>query len=681
MSDGIISYSGNSMLMEMERKKKEALEATNVNIKPRDELTTHVLGRWDRAKRAKQRIEQTMMDALRSVNGEYPLDKLQAIREAGTSEIYMMLTAQKSRDAKAWILDVYQSSGDRPWSIDPTPVPDLPPNIKQKIQEHVVELMDKAVEIYYQQTGVPVSMEEFNKVVVSHQEEMIDKVKTRITEKARKSAEKMTAKIDDQLSECQWQRQFRNIIDDLVKYPSAIMKVPVLRRKKTLDWGILEGKWEPDVKDAISIDIERVSPFDIYPAPDAEDIEDGYLFERHRLTKFELTQFIGVPGWNEEALRDVLETYKVGGLRDWLTTDAERAKLEQKNDTAILESEKIDALQFWGNIQGRLLKEWGMKAKDIPDDDMEYPVEIWVVNSQVVKSILNPDKLGRKPYFKISWEAQAGAFWGKSIPDIIADLQEACNQHARAIINNTAYASGPISEIDIDRLEDPTDTQIRPMREYLLNTRQYKEGYVVRFTNIPFIANQLITIYNKFKQDMDEVLGLIAPGTRPGKAIDTAAGFSMARTDASRGIKYVVISVDEMVGEMIRRIYDFNMIYDEDESIKGDLRIKAKGASSFVAKEQLAVRRNEFLQTTMNPIDSQIIGPAIRKDILREQAKTLDLPKIAEMLAESELPMTDGTPQLMPRGGQAPPPSPTTLNAAGQPAGGMEQNIFQGARA
>jgi len=41
--------------------------------------------------------------------------------------------------------------------------------------------------------------------------------------------------------------------------------------------------------------------------------------------------------------------------------------------------------------------------------------------------------------------------------------------------------------------------------------------------------------------------------------------------------------------------------------------------------ESLQLRRNEFLQVTANPIDSQIVGPTGRAEILREVAKGLEL--------------------------------------------------------
>jgi RNase P/RNase MRP subunit p29 len=53
--------------------------------------------------------------------------------------------------------------------------------------------------------------------------------------------------------------------------------------------------------------------------------------------------------------------------------------------------------------------------------------------------------------------------------------------------------------------------------------------------------------------------------------------------------------------------------------------IVAKGASNLVAREAAQVRRTEFLATTANPVDMQIMGIEGRAAVLRETAKTLQM--------------------------------------------------------
>ena len=67
------------------------------------------------------------------------------------------------------------------------------------------------------------------------------------------------------------------------------------------------------------------------------------------------------------------------------------------------------------------------------------------------------------------------------------------------------------------------------------------------------------------------------------------------------------------------------MMFEEDESIKGDAQVEARGAVALMQIETLQLRRNEFLQATANEIDSQIVGVEGRSEILREVAKGLEM--------------------------------------------------------
>jgi hypothetical protein len=67
------------------------------------------------------------------------------------------------------------------------------------------------------------------------------------------------------------------------------------------------------------------------------------------------------------------------------------------------------------------------------------------------------------------------------------------------------------------------------------------------------------------------------------------------------------------------------MQYSDDDELKGDVQIIARGADSLIAKEQAAMARTQFLAATANPLDAQIIGVQGRAAVLREVAKGLDM--------------------------------------------------------
>ncbi|MBV5346557.1 MAG: hypothetical protein JZU63_14150, partial [Rhodoferax sp.] len=133
----------------------------------------------------------------------------------------------------------------------------------------------------------------------------------------------------------------------------------------------------------------------------------------------------GVEGYSDGAIRMVLEEYGKGGLRDWIYVDMNKASAEGKSTMGVQQnpSQLIDALQYWGNVQGQLLRDWGMTEEEIPDPLMDYAIEAWVVGTWVIKAVLNPDPLGRKPYYKASYEEVPGAYWGNSVADLCVAMR------------------------------------------------------------------------------------------------------------------------------------------------------------------------------------------------------------------------------------------------------------------
>ena len=99
----------------------------------------------------------------------------------------------------------------------------------------------------------------------------------------------------------------------------------------------------------------------------------------------------------------------------------------------------------------------------------------------------------------------------------------------------------------------------------------------------------------------------------------TASGLSMLMGSAGKGIRQVVMHIDhDIIHPLVHRQFVYNMRYDPDESIKGDVSIVPKGAINLAVKETVNVRRVEFLNATANPIDIQIMGLDGRSAIARE---------------------------------------------------------------
>ena len=591
-------------------------------------LAAYIKQKWMYARMAKEyTIEQKMLKSVRARRGEYDPDKLAQLREQGSSVIYMMLTSNKCRAASSWLRDVLLTgSDDKPWSLKPNPVPDMEPTI---IQGLMLQAQQKLQEMLM--AGLNPSNEEVKEMLL----ELKDAAYRELGDMAEQTAERMERKMHSQLLDGNWTTAFAQFIDDLVTFPSAILKGPVVRNRPTLKWVKDQtGQFVLDVQQTLTLEWERVSPFNIYPAPDASTIQDGYLIERHKLSRGDLVSMLGVDGYSDGAIRGVLDQYGKGGLREWIYVDLTKATAEGKSTTAAGQnpSELIDALQFWGSVQGRLLREWGMTEEEVPDPLAEYPIEAWLIGTWVIKATVNPDPLGRKPYYKASYEEVPGAFWGNSVADLARDTQDICNATARALVNNMSLASGPQVVYNVDRLpEGENVTQIFPWKIWQVTSDPMNGGQApVSFFQPNSQANELMAVYEKFANLADEYTGIpryMTGGNPTGGAGRTASGMSMLMTNAGKSIKQVIANIDEhVIKPCIDRLYYYNMRYSDDQDLKGDVHIQARGAASLMEKESAAQRRNEFLTTALNsPVAQQIVGPQGIAELLRQAAKTLDL--------------------------------------------------------
>jgi hypothetical protein len=639
-------------------------------------LASYLRGCWDRAQIAKKPIENEMLRALRQRNGEYEADKLKQIRDQGGSEIYMMISEVKCRAAESWLRDILLDTGSPPWDLEATPIPDLSPTQSREIQSQFAERVLRMV----QEFGKAPTQEEMAQM----REMVAQDYRFAVLQGAQVRADRMKQKIQDQFVQGGWESAFNDFITDLVTFPAAFVKGPVVRRQRALGWKVdATGRTTVEPIERLAPEYERVDPFYIYPEPGISNINEGYLFEYHPLSRMQLSDLIGVPGYDEDAIRKLLE---IGNGQSWINEDVELIKDEEERKyySYMRPTDVYDALEFWGKVSGKMLREWGMSEEDVPDDAREYDANVWLVGNFVIKAVLNYDPLGEKPYTKTSFIKCPGAFWGKGIPKIIEDLQAVCNAAARALVNNMGISSGPQVEVNVERIPPNEDiTTLSPWKIWqTINDPVGSSAPAIRFTQPESRAAELMGVYDKFSRLADDHSGIPAyvyGDLNVQGAGRTSSGLSMLMGAAGKGIRQVVMHIDaDVVKPIVERQFIYNMRYDDDEAIKGDVQVIAKGSINLAVKETVNIRRIEFLNATANPIDLEILGKDGRATILREVAKGLQMP-VEDVVPSREKSAYQGGIQARAMAAaqaqQAQAPAPT--GPSGEPKGGMAANTVQ----
>ena len=612
-----------------------ARDAANASDAVLTNLAAYIRREFDVMKRHRNNAaagwSNRLLNALRVFNGEYDANKLAEIKRFGGSEVYARVVAMKCRGASSLLRDVYLAP-DRPWGLDPADDPKIPPDIMKSVTELV--------------------QAEIAMLVQAGQQPDIDQIRQRtqqLVESARQAAKKKYAgqariaedKLDEILKAGGFYKALAEFITDLPLFPFAVIKGPVVRIVPTVTW----ENGAAIVKQMPRLTWTRVSPFDIWWTPGVSDIEDAAVIERTRLTRSDLNDLLDLPGYNQDAIRAVLDLYGQGGIVDnWDATDAERAVQESRENPQLNQSGLITCLEYTGNVQGRMLLEYGMEPELVPDELRDYYVQAWIIGNYVIKVQMAPSPRKRHPYYITSFEKVPGTPVGNGLPDILNDIQEASNATLRALINNLSISSGPQVVVNDDRLTDDEDgEELYPWKRWHVQSDPMGNNSAapVSFFQPSSNAQELLGVYQKFVDMADELSAIpkylsgAGAGSGAGR---TASGLAMLMGNASKILQTVAANIDrDILDPLLSALYDMVMLTDQSGILTGEEKVRVLGVSVAVQKETQRARQLEFLQITANPIDSQIVGPKGRASVLRNVASTIGLPGEEIVPSEEQL--------------------------------------------
>ena len=559
---------------------------------------------------------ERLLVGLRAYKGQYDETKLHEIRRYGGSEVYMRMIAQKCRAASSLLRDIYLGA-DRPWALRPPCDPEIPDEIKQKIDE----LMKSEAQMIQQTLGQPPSPQDTQKRKQSLMESAIDAAKKKATDQAKDSEDK----IDEILREGGFYHALAEFLVDLPIFPFACIKGPVVRVIPTVTWP--PGGGQPTVQMKPTLTWERVNPFDLWWSPGVASIENANIIEKKQITRAELNELLGLPGYNNDEITAVLDEYGRGGLYDnWDTTDAERAVLENRENPAWNRTGMLSMMEFNGNVQGRVLQDYGLA---VSDELRDYHVQVWCIGAHVIKAQLSPSPRMRHPYFITSFEKVPGTPLGNGLTDLLTDVQESANATLRSLINNLSIASGPQVVIDDEQIDPSENTEsLFPWKRWhakrnLLAGATSATKDPVSFFQPMDNSDKLIKVLEYLTGVADDVSAIpkYVGGSAGGNAGRTASGLAMLMGNASKILQTVSANIDRDVMEQcLLQLFDLILLTDTSGLLTGEERVTVQGVSVSIQRETQRQRQIEFLQATANPLDQKIVGMKGRGIVLRNVA-------------------------------------------------------------
>lgn len=647
-----------------EQQKEEAFRST---------LSGQIITQFDINRRARDEagIDKEMENSVMQANGEYTPEEKAALGE-DEPEVFMNLTATKSRAARSWIKDLTQPPDGWPFSFSSTPVEDLPVELMQQIEAAFAEdekrisaEIDRAAQQGPAQpapapTGAPQPVAPQAPVVsassASKKLREISKLRREIDEALRNEValhsgaevKKLERKVQDSLAQGGWNQAFSDFIFDFTIFPTAFMKGPNVTTGKRLVW----QAGRPMVKRVVLFETTRISPFDCYPDPSAVTPQEGKFCEHIRLSKKQLSDLAGLDeslGYLPKEIQGILINHPNGVQLSYVDTGLEerRAQLEKRSHRTESTANLYHGIHYWGTASVRDLKEFGYPSLDLVDEQgrfleqwVEVEIEAILVGDTVIKCLVNKDPLGRRPYYCASFHPRPGSIWGLSLPFLMRDIQKMCNAAARSLVVNMAFSAGPQCGIIVDRLADSEDAADQTPRKVWQFTSdpQGNTGKPVEWFNVPSNMNDLLAIFNAFEGKADDVTGVprYAYGNdNVGGAGQTAQGLSMLLESASKGIKSAIKNISE--GVITKRVeYQFYMellkaFEDEDPiNFSGDINVIVHAVEAInIRAAELESQQNLLKLMLEAPVIADMLGYDGMGTILRSVFKTSNFPENA----------------------------------------------------
>jgi hypothetical protein len=560
--------------------------------------------------------------AMRTFHGQYDSQKLSEIRRFGGSEIYARLIATKCRGATSLLRDVYLNT-EKPWGLEATPDPKLPDDMFAAVQELIQAEVGNMVRLGEQ----PAPAEIRDRV-----QGLMAAASRAAIKKARLESEVAFRKLDDLLVEGLFYEALAEMLVDIPLFPFGCIKGPIVRITPDITW--VEGAAQ--VTDRPRMFWNRVSPFDVWWTPGVSNIADAAVIERSRLARSDLNELIGLPGYNQQAIREILKWYGRSGYveANASSADSSRAVMESREDPRMNQSGMLDMLEYHGYVQGEMLLDYGFTAAQVPDPMRDYFVDAFKIGRYILKVQLSPSLRKRPPYYVTSFEKVPGTVVGNALPDILEDIQDATNAALRSLINNMSIASGPQVVVNDDRVaENENGDDLYPWKRWHVETDPLgaNNGQMpITFFQPNSNAQELLGVYEKFTQIADELSAIpryITGSERLGGAGRTASGLAMLMGNAAKILQTVAANIDnDVIEPAVSALYDMVMLTDQTGMLRGDENIVVLGVNVAMQRETQRQRQLEFLQITANPIDSQIMGVRGRANVLREVSNGIGMP-------------------------------------------------------
>lgn len=603
-----------------------------------------ILERYSRAEDYRYQDEERWLRAYRNYRGLYGPDV--QFTESEKSRVFIKVTKTKTLAAYGQIVDVLFANNKFPLSIEPTTLPegvvaDVHFDPKEPQQMQASTALTSPYGFNGDGNDLPPgatakSLSEKLGVLEEKLEPVQDKLKegpgktpTAIEfSPAMIAAKKMQKKIHDQLEESGANKNLRSSSFEMALFGTGIMKGPFAKDKEYPNWDD-EGNYDPLFKTVPQVD--HVSVWNFYPDPDSNNMDEAqFVIERHKMSRSQMRMLKKRPYFRGQVIDECIQMGE-NYIKKYWEDDLSDYAPEHGID-------RFEVLEYWGMVDTEMLEEQGVEIPEELKEFDELQANVWICNNKLIRMVLNPFKPAKIPYVAAPYEMNPYSFFGVGIAENMDDTQTLMNGFMRMAVDNAVLSGNLLIEVDETNLVPGQDMSIYPGKVF--RRQSGAPGQAIFGTKFPNVSSENMMLFDKARQLSDESTGLpsFAHGQTGVSGVGrTASGISMLMNAASGSIKTVIKNVDDyLLRPLGEGFFRFNMQFDFDPEIKGDLEVKARGTESLMANEVRSQRLMQFLQIASNPS----LAPFAKfQYVISEIAKSMDLDpdKVTNNMSEAAL--------------------------------------------
>lgn len=474
-------------------------------------------------------------------------------QDGNRSRVVINIVRPKVDQAVSRMCEILFPVDDRNWGLKPTPLPEL------------ATMVGNDTPTVNPMTGEPTGLTANDEADA-------------IMQAAKEACEGMERSIDDSLTECHYNSECRKGIEDGVRLGTMIIHGPFPARQTSKVWlPQPDGTQVLQINESIVPASEHLDPWDVFfdPSCGSEHQNGRGYFVRRMVTRKQLRKLVGIPGYDAEAIREVLRQ--------------EPKRIRVAEGRVVRDMIREDSYEMWtyhGEIEPDEMEMLSSRTGD-PLTDVEFGVLV-IINDKVVGAMDSwvPDRT--LPVDVWCWRKRDDSPFGYGLPDELEQQQRVVNAAWRQVMDNGRVSLG--GQIVIKKgmiIPQNGSYEITPNKVWL--AKDELDDVRAAMTTFEFASHlqELLAIANSAMQYADMETGMPQlMGGEKGSAPETVGGMVMLYNNANSVLRLRVKLYDDAITRPhLGRYYDWKMANDPDPAIKGDFEVDARGSTALIERD------------------------------------------------------------------------------------------------